>query len=800
MASAGTVTIDVDARTAKFEEGMSRASRTAERESKKIQTQAVAMGSAIGTMFGNVVSSVASGVVRMTANAIRAANDIGEFSSKVGVSVETLSALRREAGLSGTNFDQLKRGIVQMSTAASTNNVAFKAMGINTKDANGHLKTSEQLLTEVATKFAGYQDGAAKTALAQRVFGKSGAELIPMLNQLGNEGLAGVIEKTREAGALMSGDGVTGAKQFTDTINELHTQADDFGQSLARELTPALNDAAKLFKDPEFKKSVDGIAESIGFVASKAVDAARSLAEMYNKSQSFLGFASGSGVYDENSKQAAQIRLDALTKAKHAVDNNIFGRAFTDVDTSSPTAMYESLRARALGGGEDLSKDIAKTQAEIAHYDAGLFKGVIGGVVSPATASTSPTKANAPVISDYSRSGGRAAAAAAKQADSAQQRLAAQVERLQGQVEGPATAAWNTYAKAVRDAAADGAKMIQGGKDVSQVQAQVQEAVTAAGDAWKKYQTDAEKAFNNEMADVTSAIGGQTKEMDQVAQATRNYDRALQSLTDRLANGTINQAQFNRGTAEYKALLDKQVDDIKNANDEVNQFALQAARSIQSNIADTFYDMYKGVKGGMNGILQSWGDMILKMLAQAQAAQLAKALFGDYGNTGKLGGIIGGVIQGWMGYDATGGAGTSTYNSMGGVTHVDFGGGRAGGGPTKAGSLYEVAEGGRPELYHTDGRTYLLSGSDGQVTPARSGRAVAAVGAGGGGMEVEINITNNGQAVEGKQTGQRMDGKKMIIDMVLQAVQSDIAKGGGTAQAMQQRFGLQRRGTPVSGG
>src|SRR3546814_14999404 len=84
-----------------------------------------------------------SHLVRMTANAIGSANDIGEFSSKVGVSVETLSALRREAGLSGANFDLLKRGIVQMSSAASSKNVAFKAMGISTKAANGHLKTSE---------------------------------------------------------------------------------------------------------------------------------------------------------------------------------------------------------------------------------------------------------------------------------------------------------------------------------------------------------------------------------------------------------------------------------------------------------------------------------------------------------------------------------------------------------------------------------------------------------------------------------------------------------------------------------
>lgn len=86
----------------------------------------------------------------------------------------------------------------------------------------------------------------------------------------------------------------------------------------------------------------------------------------------------------------------------------------------------------------------------------------------------------------------------------------------------------------------------------------------------------------------------------------------------------------------------------------------------------------------------------------------------------------------------------------------------------------------------------LSRGSDGKL-------GVRAAGGGGGGIEVVVNITNNGQAVQSQQTGARMDGQKLIIDMVLQAVQSDIAKGGDTAKVMQQRFGLQRRGVPVGG-
>lgn len=155
------------------------------------------------------------------------------------------------------------------------------------------------------------------------------------------------------------------------------------------------------------------------------------------------------------------------------------------------------------------------------------------------------------------------------------------------------------------------------------------------------------------------------------------------------------------------------------------------------------------------------------------------------------------------------GSSGSYYSRMGGNGAGDggygmllnnYGGGRASGGPTSGGTIYEVAENGRPELYQSGGRTYLLSGSDGHVTPAKSQSASApTVASSAEGVEVVINITNNGQDVQAQQTGTRMDGKKMMIDLILDTVSGDTAKGGRTAQAMQQRFGLQRRGIPVGG-
>lgn len=86
------------------------------------------------------------------------------------------------------------------------------------------------------------------------------------------------------------------------------------------------------------------------------------------------------------------------------------------------------------------------------------------------------------------------------------------------------------------------------------------------------------------------------------------------------------------------------------------------------------------------------------------AKQAAVGLLGSLGGTGLggllgLGGGVGGVVK-------------ETIPLLG------FGGGRAGGGGVTGDSFYEVGEGGRPELFQQNGRTYLIPGNDGQVVAA----------------------------------------------------------------------------------
>jgi hypothetical protein len=103
---------------------------------------------------------------------------------------------------------------------------------------------------------------------------------------------------------------------------------------------------------------------------------------------------------------------------------------------------------------------------------------------------------------------------------------------------------------------------------------------------------------------------------------------------------------------------------------QVSEFASQAARNIQDALGDSVLQV---IKGNADDIGQIWQDLLQRMVAQALAAKLGEALFGNYGKTGEFGGLLGFL-------------GSSV-----------FGGARANGGPVSAGRAYLVGERG-PEI------------------------------------------------------------------------------------------------------
>ena len=186
------------------------------------------------------VAAIGSQVLSMAKSAIDAGDQLNKLAQKTGIAVEKLSELKYAGELSDVSLEALAGGVkklaVNMNEVAAGGSgdaaAAFRAIGVSVKTATGDLRSSDDVLADIAERFAQMEDGAGKTALAVAIFGKSGADLIPFLN-LGAKGLDNMATEARQLGLVMTGDFAKASEEFNDNMTRLIKSVEGFKIALA---------------------------------------------------------------------------------------------------------------------------------------------------------------------------------------------------------------------------------------------------------------------------------------------------------------------------------------------------------------------------------------------------------------------------------------------------------------------------------------------------------------------------------------------------------------------------------------
>jgi hypothetical protein len=193
-----------------------------------------------------VATAAAAALGVMVKRAIDTADNMGKAAQKVGVTTEELSKLEYAAKLANVSSGELQSSLMRltkgMSDAAQGTGEAqkgFSALGIQVKASDGSLKSSTQIMGEVADQFAGMRDGAEKTALAISIFGRAGANMIPLLNG-GSKAIREAGDELERMGGVVTADAARQAEQFNDNITRLKETFSGLVMQLANRVLPSL--------------------------------------------------------------------------------------------------------------------------------------------------------------------------------------------------------------------------------------------------------------------------------------------------------------------------------------------------------------------------------------------------------------------------------------------------------------------------------------------------------------------------------------------------------------------------------
>ena len=228
-----------------------------------------------------VAAAAAAGAV-MVSDALNDLADLDGMAQKTGSSVESLSKIQKLAVVFGEDMGGVDAAIVKLSRGMAgldddSNKVqkALKTLGVSSRDAAGNLRDPSVVLVDASKSLQNYRDDAGKTALMNNLVGKSGADLLPFLNDLAEnyDGVAGT-----------SGEAAAAAAAFQDQIGFLKIEVKGLATSAAVALAPALRDLAGAFSDvykqqTSIKKGEwSSWADDLGLGFAKASDAVANFA------------------------------------------------------------------------------------------------------------------------------------------------------------------------------------------------------------------------------------------------------------------------------------------------------------------------------------------------------------------------------------------------------------------------------------------------------------------------------------------------------------------------------------------
>lgn len=705
------------------------------------------------------------------------ADEMGKLAQRLGMTTEAVSILRYNGELADVSMGEmtvaartLTNKVQDTVRGVGTAGETFKAMGISVQDASGQMKSADVLIGEIADKFATYEDGAAKTALAIDLFGRAGEKLIPLLNG-GSDALRANADEARKLGVIYGQDLASKSEELNDNISRLKMASEGFKVHLAEGMLPTLVRFSE--------ELVQGTLAAGGFFSALSVVGTTNPFKSYGENLKTVRAdldrmqqdLKDYGYIDEErferlKKQKAYLeamqRGEALRLGEGAYGNEGRG-APIDSKTQAPTPGTKAKTAR------EPKDDLARLRLEARAQEAGLAADTVGEIDKLDTALSKHKITQA----EYNRLLG-----VALDTDRVLKSEQAALNREQ-EAANKATAKANEL---IADYQRNNAQLVERIAREAELATMTERQRTVA-QALYKVEDDGARIRERILRDLPEGVARTKALADAEAELAQQKERVAAATEKSYDDQATFEAGWQRTFRRYR-------DDADNAAKKGETLFSHAADAM----ADAGTRLAMRQKVSFNDIANSFAAMVIRMEMQALASRVVG---GSRDWAGGLAGLAGAFLGGG-GFESSGysdlGSGlklesASTVNAMGWHEGGDIDRGMA----TFTRSVPAAVFDGAPR-YHTGlarGEIAAILKDDETVLTQKQSRQVAdRLTSSSAVPQIEFNVINqSGQPLQATaQDSPRFDGERWVIGVVLQ----DIGRHGDTAKALESTYNLRR--------
>jgi hypothetical protein len=181
--------------------------------------------SSFGTKMMGLGTAIITPLIAAAKYAGSFADDIARLSQIVGVSVTSLQGLSFAANQNDISMQSLGKTLIFMHKNLAALNKGSKAqveafgkLGLVSADLKD--KSPDELFMLIADRIASIENPTERITIALKIFGKAGANLIPLLNK-GAGAIGEYKAELQRLGAVMSDEDVQAGEEFHETVKKL---------------------------------------------------------------------------------------------------------------------------------------------------------------------------------------------------------------------------------------------------------------------------------------------------------------------------------------------------------------------------------------------------------------------------------------------------------------------------------------------------------------------------------------------------------------------------------------------------
>jgi len=224
-----------------FQKGIKDSESSGKTFGQKIAGGAKVAGKALVAM-GSAVMVAGAALAKLTLGSIKTTDEIGKESQKLNMSTDAYQKWALAMKMSGTDISVLTMGMKTFTsvldgaaTGQAEQILLMNRLGMSYSDFEG--LSVEETFKKAIEALQGMEEGAEKTQLAVDLFGRSGQELLPLLNdEVGS--IDELFQQFEDLGLIIDNETVKAGESLDDQITLLTEKVKMLGTSIGVELMP----------------------------------------------------------------------------------------------------------------------------------------------------------------------------------------------------------------------------------------------------------------------------------------------------------------------------------------------------------------------------------------------------------------------------------------------------------------------------------------------------------------------------------------------------------------------------------